>query len=130
MRILLDTNAYSSLMRGAHDLIFQVHHSKRVFLSTIVVGELLYGFLNGSRREDNLRRLHAFLQDRRVTVVPVSFTTAELFGRISAGLRKKGSLIPSNDIWIAAHAMEVGASLLSYDPHFGRVEGLDWRALS
>ena len=117
-------------MRGTRDLILQVHRSKRVFLSTIVVGELLYGFFYGSRREDNLTRLNEFLQDHRVTVVPVSFTTAELFGRISAGLRRRGSLIPSNDIWIAAHAMETGASLLSYDPHFERVEGLDWRALS
>ena len=130
MRILLDTNAYSSLMRGTRELILQVHASKRVFLSTIVVGELLYGFFYGSRREDNLSRLNEFLQDRRVTVLPVSFTTAELFGRISAGLRRNGALIPSNDIWIAAQAMETGASLLSYDPHFGRVEGLDWRALS
>lgn len=130
MRILLDTNAYSSLMRGTRELIRQVHGSKRVFLSTIVVGELLYGFFHGSRREANLSRLSEFLQDGRVTVVPVSFATAELFGRISAGLRKKGSLIPSNDIWIAAHAMETGSSLLSYDPHFERVEGLDWRALS
>jgi tRNA(fMet)-specific endonuclease VapC len=130
LRILLDTNAYSSLMRGTRDLILQAHRSKRVFLSTIVVGELLYGFFHGSRREDNLRRLSEFLADSRVTVVPVSFTTAELFGRISAGLRRKGSLIPSNDIWIAAHAMETGSSLLSYDPHFERVEGLDWRALS
>ena len=117
-------------MRGTRELIAQVHSSKRVFLSTIVVGELLYGFFHGSRREDNLRRLDEFLQNRRVTVVPVTFTTAEFFGRISNGLRRKGSLIPSNDIWIAAHAMEMGASLLSYDPHFGRVEGLDWRALS
>ncbi len=130
MRILLDTNAYSSLMRGTRELILQVHSSKRVFLSTIVVGELLYGFFYGSRREDNLRRLNEFLRDHRVTVVPVSFTTAELFGRISAELRRKGSLIPSNDIWIAAHAMETGSSLLSHDPHFERVEGLDWQALS
>lgn len=65
-----------------------------------------------------------------MTLVPVSYATAELFGRISAELRKKGSLIPSNDIWIAAHAIETGSSLLSYDPHFERVEGLDWRALS
>jgi len=130
VRILLDTNAYSSLMRGSRDLILQVHRSKRVFLSTIVVGELLYGFFHGSRREDNLRRLSEFLQNSRVSVVPVGFATAELFGRISADLRRNGSLIPSNDIWIAAHAMETESSLLSYDPHFERVEGLDWRALS
>ena len=115
---LLDTNAYSSLMRGTHDLIQQVHRSKRVFLSTVVVGELLYGFFHGSRREDNLRRLGEFMQGSRVTVVPVSYVTAELFGRISASLRRRGSLIPTNDIWIAAHSMETGASLLSYDPHF------------
>lgn len=54
----------------------------------------------------------------------MTFTTADRFGRIAAALRAKGKPIPQNDIWIAAHAMETGADLLSFDRHFEAVEGL------
>ena len=47
-------------------------------------------------------------------------------GRIHASLRKKGRPIPTNDIWIAAHAMESGTELVSFDQHFEAVEGLAW----
>jgi len=47
-------------------------------------------------------------------------------GRIYAALRRRGKPIPANDMWIAAHAMETGAELLSSDTHFQYVEGLAW----
>jgi len=56
----------------------------------------------------------------------VTFVTAERFGRIAAALREKGRGIPTNDIWIAAHAMETGADLVSFDTHFGEIDGLVW----
>ncbi len=56
----------------------------------------------------------------------LTLNTAELFGEIFAGLRKRGKPIPTNDIWIAAQAIENDSSLLSSDPHFGFVEKLSW----
>jgi len=56
----------------------------------------------------------------------VTLVTADRFGRIAASLRRKGRPLPTNDIWIAAHAMESGADLLSFDRHFEHVEGLAW----
>jgi tRNA(fMet)-specific endonuclease VapC len=50
--------------------------------------------------------------------------TADRFGRIAAGLRKAGTPIPSNDIWIAAHVFESGAELITFDDHFKKVDGL------
>jgi len=95
-----------------------------VLLSSIGIGELLFGFRNGSRFEQNLRDLQAFLDDPNVRLVPVTWSTADHFSRISLALKKRGRPIPTNDIWIAAHAMQTGALLITSDPHFDEVEGL------
>lgn len=126
MKLLLDTNAYSALMRGHAEVADRVRAAEHLVLSTVAAGELLYGFYNGTRFEENSERLAAFLDTPYVSLVPVTFTTADRFGRISTALRRKGKLIPTNDIWIAAHAMETGADLLSADAHFGEVDGLAW----
>lgn len=126
MRVLLDTNAYSALRRG-HDFVAeQVRSSEEVLLSSVVVGELLFGFRNGSRYDENAQALRSFVEDPHVRLLTVTWDTADWFSRISAELRKKGRPIPTNDIWIAAHAMEAGADLLSSDAHFGHIEGLPW----
>lgn len=126
MKVLLDTNAYSALRRGHKLVVEQVRGSEEVLLSMVVVGELLFGFRNGSRCEENIRSLRSFLDNSNVRLLPVAWDTADLFGRISAGLRKKGRPIPTNDIWIAAHALEANAILVSSDPHFGDVDDLSW----
>lgn len=126
MKILLDTNAYSALLRGDAAVADLVSSSESVLLSTIVAGELIYGFRAGTRFRRNMAELTEFLENAWVTLVPVTLTTADRFGRIAAALRVKGRPIPANDIWIAAHAMETGADLASFDAHFGDVEGLAW----
>ena len=130
MKVLLDTNAYSALKRGVDAAIRQVTRAETVLLSTVVAGELLSGFRQGARLRKNLDELDAFLENPHVSVVPVTLATADRFGRIAASLRAKGRPIPANDIWIAAHAMETGAQLLSFDTHFGEVDGLAWVDLS
>jgi predicted nucleic acid-binding protein len=126
MRILLDTNAYSAFKRGDPAVAGRLRRAEEVLLSTVVVGELLYGFRCGARLKPNLEELEAFLDSPFVRLLPVTFATAERFGRIAAALRRKGTPIPTNDIWIAAHALETGADLLSFDAHFGTIEGLAW----
>ncbi len=126
MSILLDSNAYSQLKRGHRAVAELVRKSEAVNLSAVVVGELLYGFRHGNRYEQNLRELHVFLDNPYVTFVPVSLVTADRYSRVAASLRAKGRPIPTNDIWIAAHAMETGAELVSFDQHFENVDGLAW----
>jgi tRNA(fMet)-specific endonuclease VapC len=126
VKVLLDTNAYSALRRGQQIVVDRVRQSEEVLLSVVVAGELLFGFQNGSRYEENTRALRSFLEDSNVRLLPVTWETADLFGRISAALRKKGRPIPTNDIWIAAHAMEANANLISSDPHFGHIDALSW----
>ena len=126
VRILLDSNAYSLLARGHPAVADIVRRSQEVVLSAVVVGELLYGYRHGSRNARNTRELDAFLANPYVTLVPMSRITADRYARIAAALRAKGRPIPTNDIWIAAHAMETGTDLVSSDGHFEHIDGLAW----
>ena len=126
MKLLLDTNAYVALMRGDAGVAGRVRRAERVLLSAVVAGELIFGFRNGSRYEKNMSDLEAFLENRYVEFLPVSLTTADRFGRLAASLRRRSTPLPTNDIWIAAHAIESGAELLSFDRHFEFIDGLVW----
>jgi tRNA(fMet)-specific endonuclease VapC len=126
VKLLLDTNAYAALARGESGLAEQVRRAERILLSAIVAGELLYGFRQGNRFDANRRQFDAFLARPFVEWVPVGLTTADRFARIMTALRRKGRPIPTNDAWIAAHAMETGAELVSRDAHFAAIDGLVW----
>ena len=130
MRLLLDSNAYTLFARRHPQITYFVLQAEEILLSAIVVGELLAGFRQGSRFDLNLAELHAVLDDSNVSLVPVGSVTADRYARISASLRAKGRPIPTNDIWIAAHAMETGADLVSADRHFEHVDGIAWVRLS
>ena len=126
MRILLDSNAYSQLMRG-HDRVAElVRNAREVLLSAVAVGELMYGFRQGSRFKRNVAQLRSFLGSPYVSFVPVGPGTADRYSRIATLLRAKGRPIPTNDMWIAAHALETGADLISADRHFEYVDGIAW----
>lgn len=129
MRLMLDTNAYSALMRGQSEVAERVRRAERILISSIVAGELLFGFRNGSRLNENLKRFDAFLANSFVSLAPVTLVTADRFSRIAVALRRKGRPLPTNDVWIAAHTLETGADLLSYDRHFEAIDGLPWVAL-
>jgi tRNA(fMet)-specific endonuclease VapC len=130
VRILLDTNAYAALMGGHDEVADRVRRAEHILLSVVVAGELLFGFRAGGRLRKNLAELDAFLDSPYVSLVPVTYATADRFGRVAAALRLKGRPIPTNDVWIAAHAMETGAELLSFDQHFEAIDGLAWTQLS
>jgi tRNA(fMet)-specific endonuclease VapC len=130
MRRMLDTNAYVALKRNHGAVAVLVREASELVFSTVVLGELLFGFRNGSRFERNLAELDAMLGHGRVSLMDVTRTTADRFARIAATLRKAGTPIPSNDIWIAAHAFESGAELVTFDRHFEAVPGLVWTHLT
>ena len=84
----------------------------------------MFGFRNGTRYDENRAQLDAFLSRRFVRTLEVTLESAERFGLIAAQLRRRGTPIPTNDVWIAAHTMEMGAELLTYDKHFQHIPGL------
>lgn len=126
MKVLLDSNAYTQLESGEPRVRHFVAQAEAILFSIVVAGELLAGFRQGTRLEKNLSKLQHFLSQPRIELIPVTWNTADRFGRIMSALRRKGRPIPTNDAWIAAHAMETGADLISFDRHFEQVDGLAW----
>ena len=126
MKVLLDSNAYSLLMRGHGEVAELVRRAEEVLFSAVVVGELMYGFRHGTQFERDAGDLRSFLDSPYSTFVDVGPVTADRYSRIAAALRAKGRPIPTNDIWIAAHAMETGTDLVSADSHFEHVDGIVW----
>lgn len=127
MIALLDTNAYTALARGDEALVDGLAQASAILMSSIVVGELEYGFHYGERYGDNRSLLDEFLAESYVELLIVTRDTAILYGRISGELRQSGRKIPSNDAWIAAHAREQGATIWTRDRHFQDVAGLSVR---
>jgi tRNA(fMet)-specific endonuclease VapC len=122
--VLLDTNAYTDFMLGVDEVVQVVAHAEKLYLNSIVLGELLGGFSAGSREAKNRAGLASFLDSPRVEVLPVTSQTADSYALVYVGLRRKGQPIPTNDLWIAASALEHGAALLTRDAHFSHVAGL------
>jgi len=123
-KILLDTNAYVRFLIGDEKVLSWLSQADCVHMSVIVLGELYAGFRAGEKEKPNRQNLDHFLQKSTVAVLEATKETAEIFGMIKAALRKSGNPIPVNDVWIAAHALETGSVLISYDRHFLSVPGL------
>jgi tRNA(fMet)-specific endonuclease VapC len=124
VKLLLDTSAYSGFRRGDPSVVEKISGSDSVLISPVMLGELMYGFRKGAKFEQNMRMLRRFLDHEAVEVAPLGEVTADRYSRIVMQLKKDGSPIPINDVWIAAQAMEHGAELLTSDRHFDRVAGL------
>ena len=90
VRALLDSGAYSGFMRGSHRVREVVQNAEEILMSAVVVGELLYGFRQGQRLEQNLAELRSFLERPYVSFVPVGPVTADRYSRIMASLKAKG----------------------------------------
>lgn len=117
-RVLLDTSAYSLLMRGHKDVAALLDASDEVYLPVVVIGELLAGFKKGNAEQRNKEILENFLSVPRVATLPHDEETAERYAVILDFLRRQGTPIPTNDLWIAACAMQHGHVLISADRHF------------
>lgn len=123
-KILLDTNAYVRFLLGDKAVLEVLSRAEIVYMSVIVMGELYAGFKGGRKEGENKTILDTFLQKAAVTVLDVGRETSEVFGGIKDSLRKAGTPIPINDVWIAAQSFESGSVLISYDDHFLKIPGL------
>ena len=121
---MLDTNAYTGLLFGDESIFQEISKAQTVFMSVIVLGELHAGFRGGSKRKKNLDWLDRFLKKPNVETVDVTVETADVFGFLLDNLRRAGTPLPINDVWIAAHAMETGSVLVTLDSHFRKIAGL------
>ena len=118
MRIALDTHQYARFCEGGGDVVRTVHGAERVFLPFITLAELRSGFLYGTKLEDNERTLHRFLNSPRVAVLFADEQTIHHYARVYLQLRRQGTPIPTNDIWIAALVIQHDLILCARDQHF------------
>ncbi len=127
MTYLLDTNALVGILRKEPATIRRAREaglSGKACVSFISVGELLggvYATKSLARRAGEVRQVMELLTERVGLILTIDAAIADRFGQIDAHLRARGSLIPHNDIWIAATALVHDLVLVSEDAHFARV---------
>lgn len=130
MKLALDRSAYAALAEGYEPLADDVRRAEKVGLPIIVLGELWFGFMNGSRLRPNSEILERFLATPRVQILGLDQQTARIFGEIATLLRALGVAIQQNDIWIAALCKQHGFALATRDRGFEHVLGLEVVELS
>ena len=130
-KVLLDTNAYSKLFTGDEKVLTVLSKANTVFMSVFVLGELYSGFRGSKKEFENREILDKFIEQPTVRILDASQDTSEVFAHIKHDLKLAGTPIPINDVWIAAHVMEMGSVLITYDQHFLQIKGLRiWNALT
>ena len=120
---LLDTNIIISLFDGNKEIADKIFKSPQIYTSSVVLGELHVGINRVSNKAKHLKKLTEFLE--LCSILDIDSDTATHYGRCKALLFKKGKPIPSNDVWIAATALQHGLTLVSNDKHFKEIEVLD-----
>jgi len=123
-RIIVDTNFYAAFKKNEATAVNLLRRAEFVGVCTVILGELLAGFRCGSRGEVNRKELDEFLDSPRVDILPINEETAEFYAQVFHELKLKGRPIPSNDLWLAASALQHGLALATYDDHFSNISGL------
>lgn len=108
-------------MRGDAAVTEMLQTVEAIYVNAVVLGELRVGFLRGRLRQKNETRLRRFLASSRVSVLPIDEDTAERYAVILDGPWNAGTPIPTNDLWIAASAMQYGLSVITTDAHFLKI---------
>ena len=124
IRIVVDTNAYTRLLAGKEEVLDVIGTAELVYMSIFVLGELYAGFAGGTKERNNKDALDRFLLKPTVKILNATSETAKVFGMVKQGLKKAGTPLPINDVWIAAHTLETGSTLVTYDSHFKNIAGL------
>ncbi len=118
MNVLIDTNAYRDFMRGQSARVQIFRTAETLQLPLIVLAELRAGFAVGRQESSNAANLDRFLNSPRVSILSPDEQTTYHYAQIYQQLRRKSTPIPTNDLWIAALAVQHHMVLCSSDTHF------------
>jgi len=124
VRIVLDTNRYTDMARGDQAVIDTLETAETTSLPIMVLAELRAGFIGGTRRHENEKKLASFLAKPPVRVLIPDEATTFHFAAVYQQLRKQGSPIPTHDMWIAALALQHALTLYARDKHFDHLPQL------
>jgi tRNA(fMet)-specific endonuclease VapC len=124
VRVALDTNRLTDLLRVDIGLAEQLEKCSEVWLPLIVLGEIKAGFYGGTHHRHNEAALRKFLAESTVGILLPGEETAEQYARLVIQLKRAGTPIPDNDIWIAALALEHNLTLITRDRHFDKIPQL------
>ena len=126
MKAVLDTNIYVDFAIGRPDVVnILAIQSTEIMLPAVVMGELFYGFIKGSRTRYNQEKFQRFVTALEVSIIRVDEEVARKYALIYSTLTNNGTRIPINDVWIAACCMSAGGTLLTRDRHFQHVGQID-----
>jgi tRNA(fMet)-specific endonuclease VapC len=124
MRVAVDTNRLTDLLRGDAQLAERLGACDEVWIPLMVLGEIKAGFHGGTQRHRNEALLQRFLAKATVSVLLPGRETAEHYARIFVQLKRAGTPVPDNALWIAALALEHDLTLITRDRHFERISQL------
>lgn len=118
MRIAIDTNRYVDLCKGVAETVEILEEADAIVLPFVVLAELRAGFLLGRRQVENERALHRLLLKDGVQVVYADDQTTHHYASVYRQLRRQGTPIPTNDMWLAALVLQHNVALHARDRHF------------
>jgi tRNA(fMet)-specific endonuclease VapC len=118
VRVALDTNRYVDLCKGVDQTVSLLEEAEAILLPFVVIGELRAGFVHGRRQGDNERTLRRFLLKDGVQVLFADDQTTHHYAAVFHQLRKRGTPIPTNDMWLAALVLQHNLALHARDKHF------------
>lgn len=124
MRVALDTNRLTDLFRGDTDLAEMLALCDEVWIPLVVLAETKAGFYGGSQQHRNEALLATFLSKEPVGLLLPDRATAEHYARIFVQLKRAGTPVPDNDLWIAAMVLQHNLVLITRDQHFDRIPQL------
>jgi tRNA(fMet)-specific endonuclease VapC len=121
MKIALDTNAYVAFCKNESSAVDAIRRADSILIPLPVIAELRAGFGIGSKGAQNESVLQRFLNSKRVSIVLPDESTTFVYARLYGYLRKRGTPIPINDLWISAITLQHDATLLTFDSHFEKL---------
>jgi tRNA(fMet)-specific endonuclease VapC len=124
VKLFIDSNRFTDFARGLAEVVARFESADELWLSLIVLGELRGGFAFGTKSVLNEEILEKFLGRSMVQVLALDEETVDHYAAVYSGLRRGGTPIPTNDMWIAAQAIQHDLILDTRDQHFHYVSGL------
>ena len=124
MRILVDSNRYQDFCEGTPEAVHVIRRATDILMPFIVLGELRAGFACGTQSYKNEQMLTRFLNSPRVKQLFADEDTTHQYARLFRQLRKQCTPIPTNDLWIAALALQHDLLLFTHDAHFNHLPQL------